>query len=523
MNNPGARHLEEGELLRLIDGELPDDAVSSARAHIEACWTCRAQFQEIETAIGEYVRYQKTIDPLLPPPPNSWPELRFDSAPAIGKPEPPRLLIMPRRRWFDLRWAIAAAAVLVAILAGYRLQRAPEVRAESLLRKAAAAETVGGSIRIRTGSRTLMRPAVLQGHAAGDDAQLRERFERTHFNWEQPLSARAFGAWRDQLSDKQDDVRIEGEAYIVRTSTHSSELHQATMTLRMRDLRPVREMLEFTGQTVEVEEVPEQDTTANRPPAAPAQAAPHVTSPAKAASALHRLLQVFSTLHRLGADLGEPVEISQNATGVEVAAIGLSQDRQRQLREAFENIPDVVIRFDAGASHAAPIREEQTKNQPTAPSPAQTRLQELLGSVQAAENLTDRALDSSDAVLARVHALRAIAKAFPPPQEAALTVDDGRLLTDLRRDHTTALMQRIAELRSALQPVIGNAPGEPATTTAAGSWQQSVEQLFIVARQMDETLNSELAGATSDGNGFTQIATALNALDRQARSVATHP
>jgi anti-sigma factor RsiW len=75
MNSSGGGHLAEGDLLRLIDGEMPEAAIPAARAHIEACWTCRAQFQEIETAIGEYVRYQKATDPLLPPPPNAWAEL----------------------------------------------------------------------------------------------------------------------------------------------------------------------------------------------------------------------------------------------------------------------------------------------------------------------------------------------------------------------------------------------------------------------------------------------------------------
>ncbi len=458
MNKLGGGHLEEGDLLRLIDGELPDRAIPAARAHIEACWSCRAQFQEIETAIGDYVRYQKATDPLLPPPPNAWPELRFSAEPVAQNVEPPMLLVARSRPWFDLSWALASAAVLLALLVIRWLDRVPAVSAAGLLKTASAVEPAEGPIRIRTGSRTLMRPAFLQGVENSDDARLRQKFERAHFNWEQPLSARTFAAWRDQLSEKQDNVRFEknqlyGDAYIIRTTTRSSELHRATMTLRVRDMRPVREMLEFTGDTVEVEQVAEAEVPAKQVAASPDKAAPRPILPtsqenpdSSPASVLHRMLQVFWTLHRLGADLGEPVEISQNATGVKVTATGLSPARQQQLRAALESISSVAVRFDAGAPHAAPPREETARRQPTIrpsePSPAQSRLQELLGSAQAAEDLSDRALDASDSVLARVHALRALAKAFPPTQESVMTTPERQLLAKLRNDHAVALTQR---------------------------------------------------------------------------------
>lgn len=515
------RHLEEGDLLKLIDGELPVDAASDARAHIESCWSCRTQFQEIETAIGEYVRYQKAADPWLPPPPDAWPELQFRPAAAEPRPEPPALLMLSPRRWFDLRWALAAAAVVVALVVVVRLQKPPVVTAAGLLREASAAEPVTGAIRIRTGTRIVVRPAVLTRVSGDDDARLREMFERAHFNWEQPLNARTFAAWRDQLPDKEDDVRVEKDVYVIRTSTRSSELHRATMTLRARDLRPVHEMLEFTGETVELEPAPEATT----PPAGPEQVA---ASPARASkldvspeSALHHMLQVFSALHGLGADLGEPVEIRQNDGNVEVTAIGLPASRQQQLRSAFEGMPYVTVHFDSGLPPATSTPRRAKAPASNAPHD-QTRLETILGSAQAAEDFTDRALDASDAVLARVHALRALARAFPPAQESALGPSDRSLLAEMRNDHTTALQQKIANLRNVLQPVIANSSNAAGPADTAATWQDAAQKLFIAAQHLDETLNRELAGTGADSSGFGLIAQGLSQLDRQAALVTRH-
>lgn len=484
----GSAHLEDGDLLRLIDGETPEREAALMQSHIEACWTCRARLQEIETAIGEYVRYQKTADPLLPPAPRAWRELRFETAPA--------------RRRFDLRWALAAAAMLIAVLVVRRFEHAPTVSAAELLEKANAAEPSAASKARRVQFKT----------RRGNDARLRGMFERTHFDWEQPLSARAFAAWRNQLPEKHDDVQHSEKdgVYVIRTATNASELRQATLTLRDRDLHPVREMLEFIDETVEISEAPEPVLPPAQIAAAPAPRPEKMPAPsAPAISPLHRKLEVFSTLHRLGADLGDPVEIHQQPAGVEVIATGFTAARREQLRAALESIPDVAVRFDEGAPKPMSARN--------APKPMATLSSP--GSAPSNEEFTNRALDASDAVLARVHALRALAHAFPAAQEAEMPGPDRQLLTRLRADHAAALTRRIADLRATLQPAIGSSSPTP-ETQAAGSWQDAAQDLFTAAQQFDEALNRELAGGGKAGNsGFARIAEALSRLENQAVKV----
>jgi anti-sigma factor RsiW len=52
-------HLSDQELLLAVDGELSPRETERAESHLAACWACRVRKQEIETAIGEFVRFER--------------------------------------------------------------------------------------------------------------------------------------------------------------------------------------------------------------------------------------------------------------------------------------------------------------------------------------------------------------------------------------------------------------------------------------------------------------------------------
>jgi hypothetical protein len=61
-------HLSHQELLLAVDGELSPREAERAESHLAACWACRVRKQEIETAIGEFVRFQRqNFDSRIPP------------------------------------------------------------------------------------------------------------------------------------------------------------------------------------------------------------------------------------------------------------------------------------------------------------------------------------------------------------------------------------------------------------------------------------------------------------------------
>jgi len=111
MSSPNLQHPDEADLMRLLDGELAGRSAREIRSHIESCWQCRRDLNEMQSAIDAFLRFREaSILPQIPPPPQSWPDLR-------GRCEDLDLALAPRRLpvW---RMAIAAGLIGMAALAG---------------------------------------------------------------------------------------------------------------------------------------------------------------------------------------------------------------------------------------------------------------------------------------------------------------------------------------------------------------------------------------------------------------------
>ncbi len=61
-------HLSDQQLLLDVDGELSGHDGKLVRAHLDACWSCRARRGELENAIADFVRvHQRDVEVKLPP------------------------------------------------------------------------------------------------------------------------------------------------------------------------------------------------------------------------------------------------------------------------------------------------------------------------------------------------------------------------------------------------------------------------------------------------------------------------
>ncbi len=61
-------HLSDQELVLAADGELPTHRIAEVRAHLSACWDCRARMAGIEQTIADFARaHRQTLDCQLPP------------------------------------------------------------------------------------------------------------------------------------------------------------------------------------------------------------------------------------------------------------------------------------------------------------------------------------------------------------------------------------------------------------------------------------------------------------------------
>lgn len=550
------RHPDQEQLLRYADGESPARTAGGIRKHLEACWQCRAELEELQKTVSECVRYRKNVlERHLPAPPAPWTDIYRGFAKIDAELDRvsfreriARILQAPLRS--GARWVPVAAAVAVAFLVFYRFRQAPPVEAAELLRKAVAAADARPSSPHHFEIRT--KEGRLTGLAGSDAAALtpvRALFQTAHYDWKDPLSAKSYQAWRAQLADKRDEVIEEPGDYRIRTSTSSGELTIATLKISSDDLRPLEERFEFRNRDwVEISELAEDATPANaiasagNAPepvhvAAPRNAQdgplPVAASPATMGATIGDELRVLASLHKVGADLGDPIEVSRVGGEILVAGIGIAPQRQREIQDALSSQNRVVLRF----SESVPAKVEPTAEVPTSGTAnpdlqhLQDRVAERMGGRLYFTQLAAQVLDSSEPMMASVYALRRLAEQIPASSEAELTEQDRRLLESLRQEHTEALRRQVAEIdrlvRPALEPVSGAPVPEPDGTTFPTAWQPASELLFQTARRAEKQLAVLFGAAAGETAGdrlpsqllssLAQLRGSLEALDRSNR------
>ncbi|HJR62383.1 MAG TPA: hypothetical protein VJ803_01680 [Gemmatimonadaceae bacterium] len=98
MHASSAHPVDDGDLVRLIDGEATD-AVS---AHVAACGSCTARLQEMRARLTRLSPLLRDLDVATPP---------------LATPEGATLRLVRAERWISRLWRLAAAVVLVVGLA----------------------------------------------------------------------------------------------------------------------------------------------------------------------------------------------------------------------------------------------------------------------------------------------------------------------------------------------------------------------------------------------------------------------
>ena len=527
MSSP-VRHPDEDQLLRYADGELAPRQARKVQAHLQACWQCRTELEELQNTVGECVRYRKNVlAEHLPQPPARWHSLEsgFDEIDARLRHRSRLAVLKQTKTWLPI-----AAALVLACTAWYELRETPSVEAAGLLRRAVAAADRAPQaphpVRVRSN-----RPS-----------ETRVLLAAAHFDSANPLSARSFADWRDQLASKHDEVITTADRLRIRTSTPVGELAVATISLRATDLHPVEERLEFRNQDwIEIEEMnvepiapPPAIARSNAPAvaAAPAPAAPErakdstdsveFRQPAPAATVGDEL-QVLVALHHLGADLGDPIQVKRAGGQVLVAGVGIDPQRRQQIERALSGSPNVVLRFsDAADSPAAPerpVRSESAAGVDLAALAA--RIEKQAGGKANYERLSSEVLDASETMMARAFALRRLAEQFPQAAAAQMTPADRTTLHDLYHEHAAALARETAAIEQLLKPVLIPLGGRAAVADPvhSGAWQSDTEMLFRTARRAESLLAVMLGVAPGESSNLpTQVLTSLARLRASAEA-----
>ena len=123
MSKSDLRHPEEGSFLQLPGWRTAAPARSGqVHAHLEACWQCRAELEDLQATVNDCVRYRKQVlGACLPAPPRAWGGLDFAGVDA----ELERAVVFVRlaagfrRGNVRLRWALSGALALALAWIGY--------------------------------------------------------------------------------------------------------------------------------------------------------------------------------------------------------------------------------------------------------------------------------------------------------------------------------------------------------------------------------------------------------------------
>jgi hypothetical protein len=537
MSSLGTRHPGDEQLLRFADGEMTAPQSEQIRGHLKACWQCRGELEAIEHTIGECVHYRKIVfDVCLPPPPEPW----FDIYPHLERIDESEKRHGLIRRFLEpftpvlrkpSRWVPAAATLLLIALAVQQFRHAPSVQAAELLRKAVAAAESKPSgprrIQIRTRTRSLTRvvgssTTVAKKDAGGDSlVALESLFRAAHYSWENPLSAKAYADWREQLPDKMDEVTSETDRYRLRTTTDSGELVEATLQLSLPDLRTVESTLQFRNREwVTISELPDDPAADGSNEATGTTAAPRRYSSKpdrptelRPAATPGEELAVWAALHRLGADLGDPVEVTRSGVHILVTGMGISPDRQQEIREQLRAMPRVTVNLSTEPSgDDGGVEERNPTRIAVAPGMGrlQTEMERRLGGHAAFEQFADRILEMTDAVMSRAHALRRLAERFPSDIETQMTLQERQLLSGMRHEHAEALLRSVTQIEGGIGPVLGAGPDAAQPVNTSGKWQDETEPLFGEAHYV-ETMLVRLLGASVDETQSPELPTQVAA------------
>jgi hypothetical protein len=519
-------HISDGELIGFSDCEIGPARAVQIETHLKACAQCRARCSILSSGAQAYQQFhEEVLKPALAAPQSRWPDLRLAQA------------VSPRRNFF-LRpavWsAFALAAACLVLVFAYILNTAEPRRMSELLARASDAPApVNRRIRVRVNGQSWSRPALLtRGRERVGLEHVEALFVRANYSWDNPLSAHSFALWRRHLSDKRDHVTFVdtggrvNRLYRIQTETPNGTLHIASLTLRSQDLAAIEGAFEFDNHEVVTMSDAGQESTAppnvlEAVPAVKKRLAQPVEHPVTAADEL----RVLAVLDQIGADVDEPLKVEADSGNqhIVISGMGMSAAREQQIRDALAAIPNAVVRFSSAQVPSARNVQSATPANPVGvdANPALRRLlEQRAGGAPQFEAITGQALDASNSLLARAHALAILAREFPPDVEANFEGTDRETLLRLRRKHAAFIEQTTLNLESALKPLL------PASATGSdrypetgvppdASWQTGAAEMFERVRALDQSVTN-LLGANYSSDVAQDV---LNRLPKSLQQV----
>jgi hypothetical protein len=542
-------------MLAYLDGELSRSETHHAEDHLHSCWTCRSKVERLTADIATILDAQnESFSTALPPPPRPWPSFNALLARNASPPPTPlwaRTFAHVNSLLSPARVLVSSAAIVVLVILAYSAFRSRAVSAKEVLRQVQIADTnrtaitkdqvIRERVRIRKTMRGENHSQSMQVDTwksltaaywnAPDHnsvaADLEAQYRAHNIPIGLPLSAASADSWgkvaggSPTVSQQGSDVDL---SFAGSGDGSTGAVERVNLLIQPETWQVKQMTLEFPNASFEVTEddfsivpvsaVPPELLAHLEPEAVPQMLVHPVTHPIPGATAslIHlpavnldnAELEVFATLHRLNADLGEPVTVTRSSHSVQVGLWQLPPDRQNELRAALEPVPGVQVELTAPVESVVASKPAIALPVTAASGPLyipaesggdDQRLLKLFGSVEKEQEFTDQALATSTAILSHLYALRNLQGQFPPEKEQSLPPEERAQLTALVQDHSAAVATSLDALKAQLAPLcvaFHISARESTAQPAAINWQFGALEALETARNGDHLLRSML-------------------------------
>jgi hypothetical protein len=549
-------HLSPQQMLAYVDGELSRSETRRAEEHLHSCWTCLTEMERLKEDIATILGAQnESFAPALPPPPQPWPS--FQMVRARSLPMQPISLWVRFRAYVNaflspVRILVVSSIVAALLVGTYSIFRTKPVSAKEVLRRIQVADTersaitknqvIREQVHIRKMTRgqshpklanvdTWKSPTRTYWNVEESDsaaADLKAKYQTHNIPVSLPLSDASVDSWgkvaggRPTVSSQGSDVDL--------TFTGSSDgaadsIERVSLTIQPNTWHVKQMTLDFTDASFEVTEedysvIPESAVPSNllaylEPgPIQPSSAKPFYDIAARAlllpmVNLDKAELNVLVTLHRLGADLGEPVTVTRSGRVIRVGVWQLPFERQNELRAALAEEPGVRVEVtaprislksgsDIRVSTLTPATNDTPLHIEVETESEDQRLLKYFGSSEREQDFTNEALGTSTAILSHLFALRNLQEQFPAEGSQLLAPEEKAQLDSLVKDHVTAItvsMDALGRQLSALNENFNVPPCASAAAFVAANWQGESIEALQTARTIDHLLRALLTSS----------------------------
>jgi hypothetical protein len=550
------QHLSDETISRLISGELSSMRNLRTRAHIEKCWHCRSRREALERAAMRIAERRHRLAARRPLDPGrremflAEVQRRLNDAPRQSLWA--RFVAKVGPEMANAMNPIFVSVVIVSVAAVLLLwvwQRAARpIGASELLTRATASESVAAQqatgviyqkVRITTAKGRVEReiyrdPRGLRRRRAEairtEEQPLQSMPPWLGVSWGDPLSASSFQGWRNRQAGATDIVHAhDGQLLTLVTAVPGGPIAQESLTVRESDFHPVGRTIELRDErTIEIAELSYDVlpwAAVNPSLFEPIQGEAMHPSLAASASAIHRLmptrdalvtaeLEARLALVQLRAINGEDIQVNRRDSRVVVQGIVDTDDRKQEIENAMNRIafvkPELKSFEEMERMRKASQGQGEIEVHPGDATPSPLDKAVAVKDISQDEAVTiSRTLTESSILIARESlTIEALDQRYGN-ESANLNDKNKQLLTALRTEHLSTLLQALTSEQSALAPYAVNDDSRE---------EAQPEQLSILAGRNNELCKELVSGADNNSRRATAILHDLIRVSSQIRN-----